>query len=93
MHNHEDKVTEVNNLAEQLVSDGHPEENTIRTRQEVSITLHTTNYLILRKIPLEQDRRSVLHYIQQILPHSEENTIKTRQEVSITLHTTNITSF
>lgn len=34
LHNHEDKVTEVNNLAEQLVSDGHPEENTIRTRQE-----------------------------------------------------------
>lgn len=34
LHNHEDKVTEVNNLAEQLVTDGHPEENTIRSRQE-----------------------------------------------------------
>lgn len=34
LQNHEEKVNEINNLAEQLVSDGHPEEDTIRQKQE-----------------------------------------------------------
>ena len=32
--NHEDKVAEVNLLAEQLINDGHPEEETIRQKQQ-----------------------------------------------------------
>ena len=36
LQNHEDKVSEVNTLADQLVADGHPDEDTIRQRQNVS---------------------------------------------------------
>lgn len=39
LQNHEDKVAEVNNLAEQLVADGHPEEETIRQKQQVILYL------------------------------------------------------
>lgn len=38
LQNHEDRVTEVNTLAEQLIEDEHPEEATIRQRQSVSFT-------------------------------------------------------
>ena len=38
LQNHEDKVAEVNNLAEQLVADEHPEEETIRQKQQVGPT-------------------------------------------------------
>ena len=36
LQNHEDKVAEVNTLAEQLVADEHPEEQTIREKQQVN---------------------------------------------------------
>lgn len=36
LQNHEDRVGEVNTLAEQLIEDEHPEEATIRQRQSVS---------------------------------------------------------
>ncbi len=34
--NHEDKVIDVNKLAEKLIEDQHPEEETVRKRQAVS---------------------------------------------------------
>ena len=34
--NHEDRVNEVNTLAEKLIQDQHPEEETVRKRQAVS---------------------------------------------------------
>lgn len=37
LQNHEDRVTEVNTLAEQLIEDEHPEEATIRQRQSVRL--------------------------------------------------------
>lgn len=42
LQNHEDRVTEVNTLAEQLIEDEHPEEATIRQRQSVSLLLTET---------------------------------------------------
>ncbi len=34
--NHEDRVSEVNKLADKLIEDQHPEEDTVRKRQAVS---------------------------------------------------------
>ncbi len=39
--NHEDRVTEVNKLADKLIEEQHPEEDTVRKRQAVSTRKHS----------------------------------------------------
>lgn len=69
LQNHEDKVTEVNNLAEQLVSDGHPEEDTIRSRQqEVNEAWRRLKDLSL----LRQERLFGAHEIQRFNRDADE---------------------
>ncbi|XP_021345339.1 spectrin alpha chain-like, partial [Mizuhopecten yessoensis] len=62
LQNHEDKVTEVNSLAEQLVADEHPEETTIRARQqEINEAWQRLKQLSL----LRQERLFGAHEIQR----------------------------
>ncbi|KAK7505097.1 hypothetical protein BaRGS_00003667 [Batillaria attramentaria] len=67
--NHEDKVAEVNSLAEQLISDGHPEEETIRQKQaEVNEAWQRLRQLSL----LRQDRLYGAHEIQRFNRDADE---------------------
>ena len=43
--NHEDRVNEVNVLAEKLIQDQHPEEETVRKRQAVSNLIYSASRL------------------------------------------------
>ena len=62
LQNHEDKVTEVNSLAEQLVADGHPEEDQIKQRKdEVNEAWQRLKQLSL----LRQERLFGAHEIQR----------------------------
>ena len=45
--NHEDRVNEVNVLAEKLIQDQHPEEETVRKRQAVSNLICSASRLLL----------------------------------------------
>ena len=44
--NHEDRVNEVNVLAEKLIQDQHPEEETVRKRQAVSNLIYSASRLL-----------------------------------------------
>lgn len=62
LQNHEDKVSEVNSLAEKLITDGHPEEDTIRQKQqEVNEAWQRLRQLSL----LRQERLYGAHEIQR----------------------------
>ncbi|KAH9498947.1 hypothetical protein Btru_004017 [Bulinus truncatus] len=83
LQNHEDKVAEVNNLAEQLVADGHPEEDTIRQKQqEVNEAWHRLRQLSL----LRQERLFGAHEIQRFNRDADE-TISWIQEKDTVLST------
>ena len=62
LQNHEDKVAEVNSLAEQLVADGHPDEDQISQRKdEVNEAWQRLKQLSL----LRQERLFGAHEIQR----------------------------
>ena len=62
LQNHEDKVAEVNSLAEQLVKDGHPDEDQIGQRkEEVNEAWQRLKQLSL----LRQERLFGAHEIQR----------------------------
>ncbi|XP_076454932.1 LOW QUALITY PROTEIN: spectrin alpha chain-like [Babylonia areolata] len=69
LQNHEDKVSEVNTLADQLISDGHPEEETIRQKQEeVNEAWKRLRQLSL----LRQERLYGAHEIQRFNRDADE---------------------
>ncbi|KAK3088368.1 hypothetical protein FSP39_018301 [Pinctada imbricata] len=69
LQNHEDKVTEVNKLADQLIEDQHPEEETIRKRQEeVNEAWNRLKQLSL----LRQERLFGAHEIQRFNRDADE---------------------
>ncbi|XP_067662527.1 spectrin alpha chain-like isoform X1 [Haliotis asinina] len=69
LQNHEDKVTEVNSLADKLVADGHPDEETIRQRQqEVNEAWQRLKQLSL----LRQERLFGAHEIQRFNRDADE---------------------
>ncbi|XP_060065678.1 spectrin alpha chain-like isoform X1 [Ylistrum balloti] len=69
LQNHEDKVTEVNTLAEQLITDEHPEETTIRARQEeINDAWQRLKQLSL----LRQERLFGAHEIQRFNRDADE---------------------
>lgn len=69
LQNHEDKVTEVNSLAEQLVADGHPEEDQIKQRKdEVNEAWQRLKQLSL----LRQERLFGAHEIQRFNRDADE---------------------
>jgi len=83
LQNHEDKVAEVNNLAEGLVAEGHPEEDTIRHKQkEVNEAWQRLRQLSL----LRQDRLFGAHEIQRFNRDADE-TISWIQEKDVILST------
>ncbi|RUS85999.1 hypothetical protein EGW08_006269 [Elysia chlorotica] len=83
LQNHEDKVAEVNNLAEQLVADQHPEEQTIREKQrEVNEAWQRLRQLSL----LRQERLFGAHEIQRFNRDADE-TISWIQEKDTVLST------
>ncbi|GFO16769.1 spectrin alpha chain [Plakobranchus ocellatus] len=83
LQNHEDKVAEVNNLAEQLVADQHPEEETIRQKQqEVNEAWQRLRQLSL----LRQERLFGAHEIQRFNRDADE-TISWIQEKDTVLST------
>lgn len=83
LQNHEDKVAEVNNLAEQLVADEHPEEETIRQKQqEVNEAWQRLRQLSL----LRQERLFGAHEIQRFNRDADE-TISWIQEKDTVLST------
>jgi spectrin alpha len=62
LQNHEDKVTEVNTLSQQLLEDGHPDEETItQKRDEVNEAWARLKQLSL----LRQERLFGAHEIQR----------------------------
>ncbi|KAJ8300491.1 hypothetical protein KUTeg_022010 [Tegillarca granosa] len=72
LQNHEDKVTEVNTLAEQLISDGHPEEETIKQRQqEINDAWQRLKQLSL----LRQERLFGAHEIQRFNRDADETIV------------------
>ncbi|XP_041369234.1 spectrin alpha chain-like isoform X2 [Gigantopelta aegis] len=83
LQNHEDKVSEVNTLADQLVADGHPDEETIRHRQnEVNEAWQRLKQLSL----LRQERLFGAHEIQRFNRDADE-TIAWIQEKDAVLST------
>lgn len=69
LQNHEDKVAEVNTLAEQLISDRHPEEDTIRQKQdEVNEAWKRLRQLSL----LRQEKLYGAHEIQRFNRDADE---------------------
>ncbi|XP_076436788.1 spectrin alpha chain-like isoform X4 [Babylonia areolata] len=83
LQNHEDKVSEVNTLAEQLIADGHPEEDTIRHKQqEVHQAWTRLRHLSL----LRQDKLYGAHEIQRFNRDADE-TIAWIQEKDAVLST------
>ncbi|KAK7095430.1 spectrin alpha chain-like isoform X3 [Littorina saxatilis] len=83
IQNHEDQVSEVNTLAEQLVSDGHPDEDTIRQKQEeVNEAWKRLKNLSL----LRQERLYGAHEIQRFNRDADE-TIAWIQEKDAVLST------
>ncbi|PVD22109.1 hypothetical protein C0Q70_17913 [Pomacea canaliculata] len=69
LQNHEDKVSEVNSLAEKLITDGHPEEDTIRQKQqEVNEAWQRLRQLSL----LRQERLYGAHEIQRFNRDADE---------------------
>ncbi|KAL3872184.1 hypothetical protein ACJMK2_040130 [Sinanodonta woodiana] len=69
LQNHEDKVAEVNKLAEQLLDEGHPEEDTIRRRQqEVNEAWQRLKQLSL----LRQEKLFGAHEIQRFNRDADE---------------------
>ncbi|XP_062606729.1 spectrin alpha chain-like isoform X6 [Saccostrea cucullata] len=69
LQNHEDRVTEVNTLAEQLIEDEHPEEATIRQRQsDVNEAWERLKNLSL----LRQERLFGAHEIQRFNRDADE---------------------
>ncbi|XP_059141379.1 spectrin alpha chain-like isoform X3 [Physella acuta] len=83
LQNHEDKVAEVNNLAEQLVADGHPEEETIRIKQqEVNEAWQRLRQLSL----IRQEKLFGAHEIQRFNRDADE-TISWIQEKDAILST------
>lgn len=69
LQNHEEKVNEINSLAEQLIADGHPEEETIRTKQkEVNDAWQRLRQLSL----LRQERLFGAHEIQRFNRDADE---------------------
>ena len=70
LQNHEDKVTEVNSLAQQLLADGHPEEETInQKRDEVNEAWARLKQLSL----LRQERLFGAHEIQRFNRYCDLN--------------------
>ncbi|KAL8606296.1 hypothetical protein ACOMHN_024191 [Nucella lapillus] len=81
LQNHEDKVSEVNTLAEHLISDGHPEEETICQKQdEVNEAWKRLRQLSL----LRQERLYGAHEIQRFNRDADE-TIAWIQEKDVVL--------
>ncbi|BFZ06026.1 hypothetical protein BsWGS_09066 [Bradybaena similaris] len=81
--NHEDKVAEVNSLAEQLIADGHPEEGTItQKQQEVNEAWQRLRQLAL----IRQDRLFGALEIQRFNRDADE-TISWIQEKDLVLST------
>ncbi|CAG5135132.1 unnamed protein product, partial [Candidula unifasciata] len=81
--NHEDKVGQVNSLAEQLIGDGHPEEGTIRQKQqEVNEAWHRLRQLAL----IRQERLFGALEIQRFNRDADE-TISWIQEKDVVLST------
>jgi len=83
LQNHEDKVAEVNSLAEGLVAEGHPEEATIRQKQaEVNEAWQRLRELTL----VRQERLFGAHEIQRFNRDADE-TISWVQEKDVVLST------